>query len=57
MKVGEEREEQLRMRSQNYVGMVREVGGTPVVSRIREALGEHFKKRVGLAAAGAPVVK
>lgn len=45
------------MRSWNYVEMVREVGGTPVVSRIREARGEHFKKRVGLAAAGAPVVK
>lgn len=37
------------------VGVIREGGGTPVASSIREALGgEHFKKRVGLAAPGAP---
>lgn len=45
------------MRSGNSEGMVRGGGGTPVVGSSRGARGEHFRKRVGSAAAGAPAVK
>ena len=45
MKVCEQTKEQVRMRSWNYVGVAREVGGTPVVSSTEKPKKESISRR------------